>query len=125
MRLVPGRWRPLPYVVNTLTHSRERYRRNLRYYADHPELRVGGPTYHWVKESIQAGQQIIAQAANITTPILLLQAGEDRVVDNRSQRAFCQALSDAGHPCEGENRGLSKALAMRSCSNGTRCAPRH
>ncbi|MEX2979892.1 lysophospholipase L2 [Serratia fonticola] len=96
-----GQWRPLPYVVNTLTHSRERYRRNLRYYADHPELRVGGPTYHWVKESIQAGQQIIAQAANITTPILLLQAGEDRVVDNRSQRAFCQALSDAGHPCEG------------------------
>ncbi|MOA51008.1 lysophospholipase L2 [compost metagenome] len=23
------------------------------------------------------------------------------MVDNRSQRAFCQALSDAGHPCEG------------------------
>jgi lysophospholipase len=91
----------LPYVVNALTHSRERYRRSLRYYADYPELQVGGPTYHWVRESIHAGQQIIAQAAKITTPILLLQAGEDRVVDNRSHSAFCQAMSDAGHPCEG------------------------
>lgn len=96
-----GQWRPLPYVVNVLTHSRERYRRCLRYYADYPELQVGGPTYHWVRESLQAGRDIIAQAANITTPLLLLQAGEDRVVDNRSHQAFCQALSEAGHPCEG------------------------
>ncbi|MFC0226039.1 lysophospholipase L2 [Serratia aquatilis] len=96
-----GQWRPLPYVVNVLTHSRERYRRSLSCYADYPELRVGGPTYHWVWESIQACQQIIAQAAKITTPILLLQASEDRVVDNRSHWSFCQALSDAGRPCEG------------------------
>lgn len=96
-----GQWRPLPYMVNVLTHSRERYRRAVRYYADYPELQVGGPTYHWVRESIQAGQQAIAEAAGITTPILLLQAGEERVVDNRSHQAFCQALSDAGHPCEG------------------------
>lgn len=96
-----GRWRPLPYVVNSLTHSRERYRRNLHYYADYPEIQIGGPTYHWVRESIQAGQQIIAEAAKITTPLLLLQASQERVVDNRSHWAFCQALSNAGHPCEG------------------------
>lgn len=120
-----GQWRPLPYVVNVLTHSRERYRRSLRYYADYPELQVGGPTYHWVRESIRAGRQIIAQAGEITTPLLLLQAGEERVVDNRSHQAFCQALSDAGHPCEGGSRGLSTAHAMRSCSSGTRCAPKH
>lgn len=120
-----GQWRPLPYVVNVLTHSRERYRRSLRYYADYPELQVGGPTYHWVRESIRAGRQIIARAGAITTPLLLLQAGEERVVDNRSHQAFCQALSDAGRPCEGGFRGLSTAHAMRSCSSGTRCAPKH
>jgi len=96
-----GQWRPLPYVVNSLTHSRERYRHSLRYYADYPELQVGGPTYHWVRESLQAGQHIIAQAAQITTPILLLQASEERVVDNRSQKAFCRALLKAGNPCAG------------------------
>lgn len=29
-----GRWRALPFAVNVLTHSRQRYRRNLRFYAD-------------------------------------------------------------------------------------------
>lgn len=96
-----GHWRPLPYIVNMLTHSRERYRRTLRYYADVPEIQVGGPTYHWVREGILAGQQILAQADKITTPLLLLQASEDRVVDNDSQRTFTQALKAAGHPCEG------------------------
>ncbi|MBW7981179.1 lysophospholipase L2 [Enterobacillus tribolii] len=93
-----GHWRPLPFIVNALTHSRPRYRRFLRYYADYPELRVGGPTYHWVREGIFAGERAIAGAGKITTPLLLLQAEEDRVVVNAAQVAFCQALTHAGHP---------------------------
>lgn len=96
------KWRPLPYAINPLTHSRERYRNNLRYYADHPELQVGGATYHWVRESIQVGREIIAQAASIKTPLLLLQAEEDRIVDNQAHRDFCQVRSDAGCPGEEE-----------------------
>ena len=80
------------------THSRVRYRRFLRYYADYPELQVGGPTYHWVRESIQAGERAIANAENITAPLLLLQAGDDRVVANASHFAFCQSLTKAGNP---------------------------
>lgn len=96
-----GHWQPLPFLVNRLTHSRERYQRALRYYADYPELRVGGPTYHWVREGVLAGEQMLAKAKDIDTPLLLLQASEDRVVDNRSQQAFCQAMTQAGRPCEG------------------------
>ncbi|GKW11496.1 lysophospholipase L2 [Pectobacterium sp. IFB5596] len=92
-----GQWRPLPYRMNVLTHSRERYQRSIRFYADSPDLRVGGPTYHWVREALQAGKQLLAQASAITTPLLLLQAQEDRVVDNRSQNAFCQALVQNGN----------------------------
>lgn len=83
-----GQWRPLPYVVNMLTHSRERYRRYLRQYADTPEIRVGGPTYHWIRESLLVGEQIIAEADKITTPVLLLQASEDRVVHNPPMMPF-------------------------------------
>lgn len=96
-----GQWRPLPYLVNVLTHSRERYRRSVRFYADDPKLRVGGPTYHWIREAMAAGRELIALAPKITTPLLLLQAREDIVVDNRSQDDFCQALAQAGHPCAG------------------------
>lgn len=41
----------------------------------------------------------MAQAEAITTPVLL-QAGEEKIVDNRSHWAFCQAMARAGHPCE-------------------------
>ncbi|MDR7345585.1 lysophospholipase [Pantoea alhagi] len=96
-----GKWRVRPFRLNVLTHSRERYKRSLRFYADDPALRVGGPTYHWVREGIQAGQNILSKAAAISTPLLLLQAGDDKVVDNRSQDLFCAAMQAAGHPCEG------------------------
>ncbi len=96
-----GFWRPLPFVINQLTHSRVRYQRFLRFYADMPTIRVGGPTYHWVRESMLAGERMIASAAAITTPILLLQASEDRVVENRAQMLFSQAMDLANHPLEG------------------------
>ncbi|WP_058911804.1 lysophospholipase L2 [Entomohabitans teleogrylli] len=96
-----GRWLALPFSVNVLTHSRERYRRNLRFYADEPALRVGGPTYHWVREGILAGEQVMAGATAITPPLLLLQAEDDHVVDNRMHDRFCSIKAAAGHPCEG------------------------
>ncbi|OWR74185.1 lysophospholipase, partial [Klebsiella pneumoniae] len=55
-----GRWRALPFAVNVLTHSRQRYRRNLRFYADEPRLQVGGPTWHWVREGMLAGDEVLA-----------------------------------------------------------------
>lgn len=96
-----GRWLPMPYTVNLLTHSKARYRLFSRHYADKPELRLGGPTYHWVRESMIAGERAIELAPQITTPILLLQASQDRLVDNDAHVAFCNALADAGHPCAG------------------------
>lgn len=97
-----GRWRALPFHINVLTHSEERYRRNLRFYVDEPALRVGGPTFHWVREGIIAGERVLAGATAIMTPIFLLQAEEDRVVDNRAHLRFCQLKAAAGCPCEGD-----------------------
>lgn len=96
-----GRWHALPFAINTLTHSRERYRRNLRFYADDPELRVGGPTWHWVREGILAGEHVLAGAASDTSPMLIIQAEDERVVDNRMHDRFCEIRASAGHPCEG------------------------
>ncbi|MCC3262107.1 alpha/beta hydrolase, partial [Paenibacillus polymyxa] len=96
-----GRWRALPFAINVLTHSRQRYRRNLRFYADEPRLRVGGPTWHWVREGIHAGEQVLAGVGDDDTPTLLTQAEEERVVDNRMHDRYCELRAAAGHPCEG------------------------
>jgi lysophospholipase len=97
-----GRWHALPFSLNILTHSRERYRRNLGFYADNPYIRVGGPTYHWVREGILAGEEILAGAANDNTPTLLMQAEEEKVVDNRMHDRYCERRAAAGKPCEGD-----------------------
>ncbi|PIJ50793.1 lysophospholipase [Erwinia sp. OLTSP20] len=96
-----GRWRPQPFGPNDLTHSLERYRRNLRFYADEPQLRVGGPTHHWVREGIQAGEDILRHVSSLKTPLLLLQAEDEKVVDNQAQNKFCHMLNKAGNPCVG------------------------
>ncbi|NKI75710.1 lysophospholipase L2 [Dickeya sp. CFBP 2040] len=92
-------WRPLPFMANVLTHSLARYHHHVRFYADNPDLRIGGPTYHWVREALLVEEQLLRQASAMTTPLLMLQAQEERVVDNACQDAFCQALAAAGHPC--------------------------
>lgn len=97
-----GRWRAVPFALNQLTHSQERYRRNLRFYADDPHLQVGGPTWHWVREGMLAGEQVLAGAAKDSTPTLLIQAEGERVVDNRMHDRFCELRAAAGAPCEGE-----------------------
>lgn len=96
-----GRWRPLPFSLNMLTHSHERYRRNLRFYADEPQLRVGGPTYHWVREGIRAGEQVLAGPP--TAPRRYCYPAElERVVDNRSHDRFCELRAAAGHRVGGK-----------------------
>ena len=95
-----GRWRALPFAINVLTHSRQRYRRNLRFYADDPTIRVGGPTYHWVRESILAGEQVLAGAGDDATPTLLLQAEEERVVDTVCSRRETIRIAGDDYPAE-------------------------
>ncbi len=84
-----------------LTHSRQRYRRNLRFYADEPRLQVGGPTWHWVREGMLAGDEVLANVEKDTAPTLLLQAEEERVVDNLMHDRYCELRAADGHPCEG------------------------
>ncbi|NHB86909.1 lysophospholipase L2 [Photorhabdus tasmaniensis] len=89
--ILTGKWRPLPYLINLLTHSYERYSRYLRYYVDYPELRIGGPTYHWMRESMRIGDILIEKAGKIETPLMVLKASEDKVVNNQQLRAFCES----------------------------------
>lgn len=92
------RWRPRTFILNELTHSQMRYQRFLRYYTDYPMLQIGGPSYHWVRESLYAAEQTINNATKINVPLLLLQASDERIVSNASHFVFCQALTQAGNP---------------------------
>ena len=48
-----------------------------------------------MKESLETGDWLIEHAKEINTPLLVLEAELDKVVDNRGVRAFCDGYSQS------------------------------
>jgi lysophospholipase len=79
-----------PFADNHLTHSESRYQLFRNLYRQQPKLQLGSPTAHWVEQAIESSEAAIAEACNITIPLLVITAGDDQVVDNQGAEAFCQ-----------------------------------
>lgn len=84
------------FADNELTHSQPRYQAFRQIYEQHPQIKLGGATAHWIYQGITGADAAIADAGAIKTPLLVLQAGNDSVVDNAAQDRFCTIAS-----CEG------------------------
>ncbi len=79
-----------PFEGNDVTHSRARFELAQRVFeVVFPEARLGGPTFGWLEQSIEATRSLRQSAARLTTPTLLLQASDDTVVVPAAQTAFC------------------------------------
>ena len=77
---------------NNLMQSEIRYQHFIELYQTQPEIQLGGVTIHWLNEAIKAKGAIFKSIRNIKTPIRILQAGNDTIVDNNAQIAFCKRL---------------------------------
>ena len=97
-----GRYEALPFADNDLTHDALRYAQFRAVYQHYPEVQLGGPTARWVNLAIPFAEQAVQAGQQITTPLLLLQAGADSVVSNDQQQEFCDQMRLAGHPCTGD-----------------------
>jgi len=81
------------FSKNVLMHSKKRYQDFEHLYSENSELQLGGVTPRWLYEALKAKDKIFAQLTQLKTPLLVLQAGADVVVDNQTQVEFCQALN--------------------------------
>lgn len=77
---------------NPLTHSELRFQQFSKLYQQTPAFQLGGVTVKWLDESITALEKIFANIDKITTPTLVIQAGDDKIIKNESQNDFCQQL---------------------------------
>ncbi|QIL85560.1 alpha/beta fold hydrolase [Vibrio sp. HDW18] len=87
-----------PFANNLLTHSQIRYQSFRDLYQKYPELQLGGPSYHWVWQSLIACKQCLQLTRQINIPLLILQAGEEAIVSNQVQnRLFKKLLHTQPH----------------------------
>ena len=75
----PGRER---FEGNPLTSDRNRHAIQQRWFADNPDLVLGGVTWGWLDQSIRSGAELAVpeRAARVAVPTLFAQAGRDVVV---------------------------------------------
>ncbi|RDE07454.1 alpha/beta fold hydrolase [Sphingomonas aracearum] len=79
-----------------LTHDQARYDDELWWYAAKPELRLGPPSWRWLAEAF-ASTRLLARdprLAEMRTPLLMLLAEADRLVDPRAALRIAARLPD-------------------------------
>jgi lysophospholipase len=87
----------VPFEDNLVTSDRERFARVRAFLAEHPEVRLAGPTWRWLDAAYRSMQEMEEPgfAEAITTPCLVFGAGRDRIVETDAIRDFARRLPNA------------------------------
>jgi lysophospholipase len=82
---------------NLVTSDRGRFERNREYLKSQPFLRIYGPTFGWLGAAFQSLRRIARAgfAEEISTPLLVVGAGRDRIVTTAAIRDFIKRLPNA------------------------------
>ena len=87
-----------PFIVHwdtqLVTSDRARFDRTNVFLHSHPDLRLSGPTWGWLKQATRSMDMVMAPgyAEAITTPLLLCAAGHDRIVDVNAEYDFIKRV---------------------------------
>ena len=86
------------FEENLLTHSKVRYELENLAYQMEPQVKIGGPSVHWIAEACKGSAMSVELARNIEIPVLLMQASADKIVNLQPQNEFCK---NVGNQCRG------------------------
>jgi lysophospholipase len=79
----------MAYEQNTWMRGRNRFAKNMAIHRSSPEYDMGAASNRWALQAITACERIPALAKKIRIPILILQSGDDYIVDSSGQDRFC------------------------------------
>lgn len=87
----------MDFADNLVTSDPARFARTKALLEARPQLRLIGPTWGWLEAAYRSMARITAPGfpEAITTPILILGAGRDRIVKTSATRAFAKRLPNA------------------------------
>jgi lysophospholipase len=82
------------FEANILTHDRARYARTVGLVAAEPQLALGAPTWGWLDFAFRATAYLAKpdRLREITVPVIIVYAEDDRLVDNAAQAAAARHL---------------------------------
>jgi lysophospholipase len=89
----------LPFPGNNLTSDPVRYARTVAILEAEPSLGIGSPTVSWLDAAFRAMNEFADQvyASRLRQPLLLVAAGQDRVVSTPAISAFSARLRAGSH----------------------------
>lgn len=79
------------FSKSTVTKSLARFDWKRQLFAESPELRLGGLTWRWLCESLTASSNAEQLGRYSSTPTLIIQAGQDSIVNAGGQNRYCAA----------------------------------
>lgn len=85
------------FESNHQSQSKLRYEQFQTLYQENENLPLGGVTFSWLEQALNAEQKIFKNLKLLETPVLVIQAGAETIVDNQAQDDFCLALNTI-HP---------------------------
>jgi lysophospholipase len=88
-----------PFIGNLLTSDPVRYARNIAILEAEPALAIGWPTVSWAAAAFRAMKELSdpAFAGKIRQPILIVAAGDDRIVSTQAIDDFASRLRAGSH----------------------------
>lgn len=87
----------VPFSDNRVTSDPARFARTQKFLREHPEMRICGPTFGWLSAAFRSmdRMQQTGFAEAIETPLLVVGARRDQVVDIEAIHDFAQRLPHA------------------------------
>jgi lysophospholipase len=85
----------MTFARQMVTSDEVRFARTQTILRAHPELRLAGATWAWLAAAMRSMAWLKTQVANITTPLLVIGAGADRIVLTAETRDFAARLPHA------------------------------
>jgi lysophospholipase len=88
-----------PHKVNfntqMVTSDPQRFERTQMLLREHPDLRLAGATWAWLAAALASMDWLRGRPESITTPLLVVGAGADRICITSATRAFAARLPNA------------------------------
>lgn len=101
------------FPKNPLTGDPVRFAVEKSQIRQNPDLALGGVTYGWLWESFRSIDRMKGRrfASEISTPVLVINAGRDTIVDGRAQQRICRRMPGGRFVCiEGARHEILKEI---------------